>query len=70
MEVASIDLQYMELVEKLQQGGLPQKVENYKLDIHGIIMYKNRVYVPNVQGLKLVILREMHNVPYVGHPGY
>jgi hypothetical protein len=33
-------------------------------------MYKNSVYIPNVQGLKLAILREMNNVTYVGHPGY
>jgi hypothetical protein len=60
----------MELAAKLQQGEMPQKVENYKLETDGILMYKNRVYVPNVQYLKLVILHEMHNVPYVGHPGY
>jgi hypothetical protein len=26
--------------------------------------------VPNSQELKNMVLREMHNVPYVGHPGY
>ena len=36
----------------------------------GILLYKNRVYVPNVQDLRLVILKEMHNVTYDGHPGY
>ena len=33
-------------------------------------MYKGRTYVPNSQELKNLILREIHNVPYVGHPGY
>jgi hypothetical protein len=33
-------------------------------------MYKNIIYVPNVQDLKRMILNEIHNVPYVGHPGY
>jgi hypothetical protein len=33
-------------------------------------MYKGRIYVPNSQVLKNIILGEMHNVPYVGHPGY
>jgi hypothetical protein len=32
LEVASADLQYMELVAKLQQGKMPQKVEDYKLE--------------------------------------
>ena len=33
-------------------------------------MYRHRVYVPNDQELKNMVMREMHNVPYVGHPGY
>jgi hypothetical protein len=45
-------------------------VENYKLKTNGILLYKNIVYVPIGQGLKLAILREIHNVPYVGHLGY
>ena len=70
LEATNADLQYMELVAKLQQGEMLQKVENYKLEIDGILMYKNIIYVPNVQDLKLTILHEMHNVPYAGHPGY
>jgi hypothetical protein len=49
---------------------MPQKVENYKLEADGILLYKNIIYIPNVQDLKPVILHVMHNVPYVGHPGY
>jgi hypothetical protein len=33
-------------------------------------LFKNRVYVPNSQELRNLVLKEMHNVPYVGHPGY
>jgi hypothetical protein len=54
----------------LQQGKMPQKVEIYKLETDGILMYKKKNYVHNVQDLKLMILHEMHNVPYVGYPGY
>jgi hypothetical protein len=60
----------MELVEKLQQGEMPQKVENYKLETNIILLYKNKIYVPNVQDLKRMIFHEMHNVPYARHPGY
>jgi hypothetical protein len=48
LEVANENLQYMELVAKLQQGEIPQKVENYKLEIDGILLYKNKVFVPHV----------------------
>ena len=37
----------MELVTKLQQGKMQQKDEDYELGIDGIILYRNRFYVPN-----------------------
>jgi hypothetical protein len=40
------------------------------LEENGILMHKNRVYVPNSYELRKLVLKEMHNVPYVGHPGY
>jgi hypothetical protein len=61
---ANEDLQYVEFVAKLQ------KVEDYEFEADGTLMYKNIIYVPNSQELKIIILKEMHNVPYVGHPGY
>jgi hypothetical protein len=60
----------MELVTKLQQGKMKKKVEDYKLGTDEIILYRNRIYVPNSHELRSTILKEMHNVPYVGRPGY
>jgi hypothetical protein len=45
-------------------------VEDYKLEANGTLLYKNRIYVPNFQELRIMILKEMHNVPYARHPGY
>jgi hypothetical protein len=70
VEAAKTDLQYIELVTKLQQGKMQQKVEDYELGIDEILLYRNRVYVPNSFELRNAILKEMHNVPYAGHPGY
>jgi hypothetical protein len=64
------DLQYMELVTKLQQGEMQQKVEDYELGIDGILRYRNKVYVPKSPELRRVILKNMHNVPYARHPRY
>jgi len=36
----------------------------------GILMYRGKMYVSNSGELKNIMLREMYNVPYVGHPGY
>jgi hypothetical protein len=69
-EDAKVDLQYMELVTQSQQGKMKQKVEYYELGNDGILLYINKIYVPNSHELKSIILKEMHNLPYVGHPGY
>jgi hypothetical protein len=42
----------------------------YKLGVDGILLHKNRIFVPNFQDLKCIILSEMHNAPYAEHPGY
>jgi hypothetical protein len=70
IEAAKSDLKYKDLVAKLQQGNLQQEIEEYKLDNDEILMYRGRIYVPNYHELKILILGEMHNVPYAGHPGY
>jgi hypothetical protein len=31
----------------------------------GILMYRGKVYVPNFMEMKNIMLREIHNVPYV-----
>jgi hypothetical protein len=70
LEAANTDLQYKGLVAKLQQCEEPQPKEGYTMGADGLLLYKNIVYVPNVRELKLEILKEMHNVAYVGHPRY
>ena len=34
------------------------------------MLYKNRLYEPNLLEIKLLILNEVHKSPYSGHPGY
>jgi hypothetical protein len=45
-------------------------MEIYKLETDGILLYKTKFFVPNVQCLKQMILQEMHNITYGGHLGY
>jgi hypothetical protein len=42
----------------------------YNLGVDGILLHKNRIFVPNVQDLKCIIFHEMHDVPYARHPRY
>ena len=33
-------------------------------------MYKDRLYIPNIPKIKLLILNEIHKTPYSGHLDY
>jgi hypothetical protein len=33
-------------------------------------MHNNRIYVPSSRELRNLVLKEMHDVPYAGHPDY
>jgi hypothetical protein len=64
------DRQYVKIKETLHQGNFQHKFNFYELKEDGILMYKGKVYVPNSNEVKNAVLKEMHNVPYAGHPGY
>jgi hypothetical protein len=70
LEAEESNFQYKELVVKLQQGIWQKKIEDYKLGNDEILRYRSIIHVPNSQELKILILMEMHNVPYVRHPRY
>ena len=36
----------------------------------GILTYNNRIYIPNIADLRRVVMDEIHQVPYPGHPRY
>ena len=45
------------------------RFDDYSLDEDGLLKYQNRIYVPDREGLRRVVLEEMHNTPFSGHPG-
>ena len=61
---------YAHVKNKLQQKSLENKYEGYKLEEDGLLTYKNRIYIPNVANLRRVVMDEIHQAPYSGHPGY
>jgi hypothetical protein len=65
-----IDQHYLQVKENLQQGGVQQKIKEYEIKEDILLMHKSRIYVPSSGELKNLVLKEMHDVPYAGHPGY
>jgi hypothetical protein len=64
------DQHYLQVKENLQQGDVQQKIKEYEIKEDGFLMHKNRIYVPSSGELRNLVLKEMHDVPYAGHPGY
>jgi hypothetical protein len=54
----------------VQQDNIELKLKYYRLEGYGILLYRNRFYVPNSQELRNLVIKEMHNVLYVGHTSY
>ena len=54
----------------MQQQSFEKRYEGYKLEEDGLLTYKNRIYILNVADLKRVVMEEIHQAPYSGHPGY
>ena len=69
-ESMGFDKTYLNLKDKISKNKFGTKKSEYDLNEKGILMYKNRLYVPNIPKIKLLILNEIHRSPYSGHPGY
>ena len=73
-EQLKAELEEDEIYQKLQVKAKENPTESlskgYNLNDKGFLLYKDRMYVPNVPKVKLLILDEIHKTPYSGHPGY
>jgi hypothetical protein len=61
---------YLQVNKKLEQGNVQQKIKEYEIREDRLMMHKNRIYVPISGELRNLVLKEMHDVPYAGNPGY
>jgi len=58
---------YKKLKDKIVGNEAEIDESNYKITENGLLVYKNRLYIPNVPEIKLLILNEVHKGPYSGH---
>ena len=67
---AAGDELYEQVKDKLQQQSLEKGYEGYKLEEDELLTYKNKIYIPNVEDLRRIVMDEIHQAPYSDHPGY
>ena len=61
---------YVQIKDKLHLQNIERKYEGYQLEEDELLTYKNRVYSPNVAYLRRIVMDEIHQAPYSGHPRY
>ena len=70
LEALILDGYYLQVNETLQQADTQQTYKDFRLEEDGILIHKNKVYVPNSREIRKLILKEMHNASYPRHQGY
>ncbi|WVZ76042.1 hypothetical protein U9M48_024044 [Paspalum notatum var. saurae] len=60
-----MDEKIQEIREQIKVGKAP----HFREDEQGTVWYKNRIYVPDVDSIKKLILSEAHDTAYSIHPG-
>ena len=61
---------YQKLQAKAKENPTENLIKGYSLNEKEFLLYKDKLYVPNVPKVKLLILDEIHKTPYSSHPGY
>eukprot|EP00253_Pinus_taeda_P011854 PITA_11854 len=67
---ASRDSEYQHLKQQVQQVVKERLQQGYTLDSDGMLCFNKKLYVPDSNDLKRLILDEFHISHYTGHPGY
>eukprot|EP00253_Pinus_taeda_P033189 PITA_33189 len=67
---AERDAVYQQIKQQLQQFFGKETQQGYELDDAGMLYFNKKLYVPNEDGIKKLILDEFHISHYTGHPGY
>ena len=66
----NVDPFYVEILKKIQEENLFQQQKAYKVDEIGVLLSKERLYIPKGGDVRSIILTKFHRTHYLGHPGY
>eukprot|EP00253_Pinus_taeda_P017334 PITA_17334 len=69
-EISGQDTEYQRLKQQIQQSDGKDNQQEFTTDDAGIVYFQQRIYVPNQNKIKSLIMDEFHISHYAGHPGY
>lgn len=65
---ASMDTKYKEIVDTIPTNS-SMATKGYRMDNDGLVLYQDRIYLPDDDQLKLQIMEHHHDLPMAGHYG-
>jgi hypothetical protein len=68
--VTEKDIEYQSIQSKFIGNQVETKNSYFRHSKNGMLMYKNRLYISEVEEIKLLIPNELHKKPYSRHPSY
>ena len=57
LDVVVTDQHYLQVKESLQQENIQHKIKEYEIKEDGLLMHKNRIYVPSSGELRNLVLK-------------
>ena len=70
LSAENFDKEYQILKEKTAKNEQNQVKIDFGLNKQGLLLHKNKLYIPNTTEIKLIVMNELHKQLYSGHPGY
>jgi hypothetical protein len=64
------DGNYTKVMEEFQNSIANSDKPYLSIDKNGLLRFENRLYMPDLAELKLIVVDEVHKKPYSVHPGY
>jgi hypothetical protein len=70
MNAQETDAFFQTMTSYLEQEPVGLKYEGYQMLDGGLLIYRNRLYIPSCDDFKRFIMDELHKRPYTDHPSY
>ena len=64
----NIKKDYQKLKEKTTENEVNRVKTDVSMNKKGLLLHKRRVNIPNSEEIKLIIMDDLHKIPYSGHP--
>ena len=64
------DVEYVKLLNEIQNNEINLNGTEFMIDQKGLIWFKDRLYIPNIIEINILIFNEMNKPPFVGNLGY